>query len=140
MDAYCGEHEEHRAETGRDPIVIAHGEIRDAYAENGPDRDEEGFADPERQETEEETEHPVISPGQDHIRRGGSHNSGYVRALPIKKRQVDDPEIAFGTSAGAGTCGQALALDVHLDLSALIVFAFFQRWFVQGVSSSAVKD
>ncbi|WP_078631907.1 hypothetical protein [Streptomyces resistomycificus] len=40
VDAYRGEHEEHHAETGRDPVVIADGEIHDAYAENGPDRDE----------------------------------------------------------------------------------------------------
>ncbi|WP_372487975.1 hypothetical protein [Streptomyces guryensis] len=35
--------------------------------------------------------------------------------------------------------GQALTFGVLLVLSVLIVFAFFQRWFVQGVGSSAVK-
>jgi hypothetical protein len=81
VDAYCGEHEKHHAKTRRDPIVIVDGEIHDAYAENGPDRDEQGLADPERQEAEKETEHPAISPRQDHIRRGGSHSSGYVQDL-----------------------------------------------------------
>ncbi|WAU86671.1 hypothetical protein O1Q96_20715 [Streptomyces sp. Qhu-G9] len=81
MDAHCGEHEEHHAETGRNPVVIADGEIHDAYAEDGSDRDEQRLADPERQETEKETEHPAISPGQDHIRRGGGHNSGYAQGL-----------------------------------------------------------
>jgi hypothetical protein len=82
VDAYGGEHEEHHTETGRDPIVIADGEIHDAYAENRPDRDEQGLADPERQEAQEETEHPAISPGQDHIRHDGSHSSGHVQGLP----------------------------------------------------------
>ncbi|MEU1184650.1 carbohydrate ABC transporter permease [Streptomyces sp. NPDC005820] len=35
--------------------------------------------------------------------------------------------------------GQILAFGVLLVLPVLIVFAFFQRWFVQGVASSAVK-
>ncbi|MER6423573.1 carbohydrate ABC transporter permease [Streptomyces sp. NPDC001137] len=35
--------------------------------------------------------------------------------------------------------GQVLAFGVLLVLPVLIVFAFFQRWFVQGVASSAVK-
>ncbi|WP_149184601.1 carbohydrate ABC transporter permease [Streptomyces sp. TRM49041] len=35
--------------------------------------------------------------------------------------------------------GQILAFGVMLVLPVLIVFAFFQRWFVQGVASSAVK-
>ncbi|MER8007210.1 MULTISPECIES: carbohydrate ABC transporter permease [unclassified Streptomyces] len=35
--------------------------------------------------------------------------------------------------------GQVLAFGVLLILPVLIVFAFFQRWFVQGVASSAVK-
>ncbi|MDX2545137.1 carbohydrate ABC transporter permease [Streptomyces sp. WI04-05B] len=35
--------------------------------------------------------------------------------------------------------GQTLAFGVLLVLPVLIVFAFFQRWFVQGVASSAVK-
>jgi multiple sugar transport system permease protein len=35
--------------------------------------------------------------------------------------------------------GQVLAFGVLLVLPVLIVFTFFQRWFVQGVASSAVK-
>ncbi|WP_079078806.1 carbohydrate ABC transporter permease [Streptomyces sp. DSM 15324] len=35
--------------------------------------------------------------------------------------------------------GQVLAFGVLLVLPVLVVFAFFQRWFVQGVASSAVK-
>ncbi|MBA2808176.1 carbohydrate ABC transporter permease [Streptomyces sp. KM273126] len=35
--------------------------------------------------------------------------------------------------------GQILAFGVLLVLPVLVVFAFFQRWFVQGVASSAVK-
>jgi multiple sugar transport system permease protein len=35
--------------------------------------------------------------------------------------------------------GQILAFGVLLVLPVLIVFAFFQRWFVEGVASSAVK-
>jgi multiple sugar transport system permease protein len=35
--------------------------------------------------------------------------------------------------------GQILAFGVLLVLPVLIVFAFFQRWFVQGVANSAVK-
>lgn len=35
--------------------------------------------------------------------------------------------------------GQILAFGVLLVLPVLIVFAFFQRWFIQGVASSAVK-
>ncbi|WP_133913098.1 carbohydrate ABC transporter permease [Streptomyces sp. NBC_00582] len=35
--------------------------------------------------------------------------------------------------------GQVLAFGVLLVLPVLIVFAFFQRWFVQGVAASAVK-
>ncbi|WP_243766116.1 carbohydrate ABC transporter permease [Streptomyces sp. GC420] len=35
--------------------------------------------------------------------------------------------------------GQILAFGVLLVLPVLIVFAFFQRWFVQGVAGSAVK-
>ncbi|WP_079171116.1 MULTISPECIES: carbohydrate ABC transporter permease [unclassified Streptomyces] len=35
--------------------------------------------------------------------------------------------------------GQILAFGVMLVLPVLIVFAFFQRWFVQGVAGSAVK-
>ncbi|MEU6194442.1 carbohydrate ABC transporter permease [Streptomyces sp. NPDC047061] len=35
--------------------------------------------------------------------------------------------------------GEILAFGVLLVLPVLIVFAFFQRWFVQGVASSAVK-
>ena len=35
--------------------------------------------------------------------------------------------------------GQILAFGVLLVLPVLLVFAFFQRWFVQGVASSAVK-
>ncbi|WP_329216922.1 carbohydrate ABC transporter permease [Streptomyces sp. NBC_01485] len=35
--------------------------------------------------------------------------------------------------------GQILAFGVLLVLPVLIVFSFFQRWFVQGVASSAVK-
>jgi multiple sugar transport system permease protein len=35
--------------------------------------------------------------------------------------------------------GQILAFGVLLVLPVLIVFAFFQRWFVQGIASSAVK-
>ncbi|MFG2953930.1 carbohydrate ABC transporter permease [Streptomyces sp. NPDC048291] len=35
--------------------------------------------------------------------------------------------------------GQVLAFGVLLVLPVLLVFAFFQRWFVQGVASSAVK-
>ncbi|WP_037673126.1 carbohydrate ABC transporter permease [Streptomyces griseus] len=35
--------------------------------------------------------------------------------------------------------GQVLAFGVLLVLPVLIVFAFFQRWFVQGVAGSAVK-
>jgi hypothetical protein len=33
--------------------VIADGEIHEADAENRPDRDEQGLADPERQDTKE---------------------------------------------------------------------------------------
>lgn len=35
--------------------------------------------------------------------------------------------------------GQVLAFGVLLVLPVLVVFAFFQRWFVQGVANSAVK-
>ncbi|MFF7312052.1 ABC transporter permease subunit [Streptomyces sp. NPDC008137] len=35
--------------------------------------------------------------------------------------------------------GQILAFGVLLVLPVLVVFAFFQRWFVEGVASSAVK-
>ncbi|MGW8955932.1 carbohydrate ABC transporter permease [Streptomyces sp. NPDC055709] len=35
--------------------------------------------------------------------------------------------------------GQILAFGVLLILPVLVVFAFFQRWFVQGIASSAVK-
>nr|WP_189263488.1 carbohydrate ABC transporter permease [Streptomyces fuscichromogenes] len=35
--------------------------------------------------------------------------------------------------------GEILAFGVLLVLPVLVVFAFFQRWFVQGVASSAVK-
>lgn len=35
--------------------------------------------------------------------------------------------------------GQILAFGVLLVLPVLIVFAFFQRWFVQGIASTAVK-
>ncbi|MFB7652999.1 MULTISPECIES: carbohydrate ABC transporter permease [unclassified Streptomyces] len=35
--------------------------------------------------------------------------------------------------------GQVLAFGVLLVLPVLVVFAFFQRWFVQGIASSAVK-
>ncbi|MFL5996911.1 MAG: carbohydrate ABC transporter permease [Streptomyces sp.] len=35
--------------------------------------------------------------------------------------------------------GQILAFGVLLVLPVLVVFAFFQRWFVQGVAASAVK-
>ncbi|MFH0243924.1 carbohydrate ABC transporter permease [Streptomyces sp. HK10] len=35
--------------------------------------------------------------------------------------------------------GQVLAFGVLLVLPVLVVFAFFQRWFVQGVAASAVK-
>ncbi|MGW4136557.1 hypothetical protein ACWELV_07165 [Streptomyces mirabilis] len=100
MDAYCGEHEEHHAETGRDPIVIADSEIHDAYAENGPDRDEQGLADPERQETEEETEHPAISPGQDHIRHDGSHSSGHAQGLPKQETPSRRSEIGCRDDSG----------------------------------------
>ncbi|MFF1476711.1 hypothetical protein ACFVYD_03865 [Streptomyces sp. NPDC058301] len=62
MDAYRSEHEEHHAETSRDLIVVADGEIYEACAEDGPTRDEQWLAHPERQETQQETEHPVISP------------------------------------------------------------------------------
>jgi hypothetical protein len=61
-DAYRGEHQEQHADTGRDPVVVGDGQIRAAYADDGPDRDEQRLTDPEGQETHEETEHPVISP------------------------------------------------------------------------------
>ena len=76
VDTFGGEHDEHQADTGRDPVVFTEGEIHDAHAENRPHRDEQGLADPERQATDEKTEHPAITPEQDHIRRDGSHNSG----------------------------------------------------------------
>ncbi|MPY60880.1 hypothetical protein FNH08_28160 [Streptomyces spongiae] len=108
VDAYRGEHEEHHAETGRDPVVIVDGEIHDAYAENGPDRDEQGLADPERQETQEETEHPVISPGQAHIRRGGGHSSGHVQGLP---RQETPNRRSRGRRDSGGALSTAAAGD-----------------------------
>ncbi|WP_308432708.1 hypothetical protein [Streptomyces naganishii] len=69
VHAYRGEHQEHHAEQGRDLVVIADREIRDAYAENGPDQDEQGLTDPEGQKTEKETEHPVIPPDHEHVRQ-----------------------------------------------------------------------
>ncbi|MEU1095778.1 hypothetical protein, partial [Streptomyces sp. NPDC005877] len=62
VDAYRGEHEEHRTEPRHDRVLVAAGEMHEAYAENGPEHDEQRLADPVREETEEETEHLVISP------------------------------------------------------------------------------
>ncbi|MGK5691975.1 hypothetical protein ACSNOJ_03515 [Streptomyces sp. URMC 128] len=126
VEAYDGEHEEHHAETGRDPIVIADGEIHDAYAENGPDRDEQRLADPEGQETQEETEHSVISPGHDNIRRGGSHSSGRGQDLPKREEPSRRSRDRYRTAAAAGASarGRVLACGVLLGLPALIGFAF----------------
>ncbi|WP_404795735.1 hypothetical protein [Streptomyces tendae] len=78
MDADRGEHQEHQADRGRHPFAVAVGEVRDAHAEDGPDQDEQGLADPEGQQADEETQHPAIPPGQDHNCCDGSHNSGWV--------------------------------------------------------------
>jgi multiple sugar transport system permease protein len=54
-----------------------------------------------------------------------------VRPLPL--------EISVFQSQQPPDWGQILAFGVLLILPVLVVFAFFQRWFVQGVASSAVK-
>lgn len=54
-----------------------------------------------------------------------------VRPLPL--------EISVFQSQQPPDWGQILAFGVLLVLPVLVVFAFFQRWFVQGVASSAVK-
>ncbi|MEU5322737.1 carbohydrate ABC transporter permease [Streptomyces sp. NPDC021056] len=54
-----------------------------------------------------------------------------VRPLPL--------EISVFQGQQPPDWGQILAFGVLLVLPVLVVFAFFQRWFVQGVASSAVK-
>jgi multiple sugar transport system permease protein len=54
-----------------------------------------------------------------------------VRPLPL--------EISVFQGQEPPDWGQILAFGVLLILPVLVVFAFFQRWFVQGVASSAVK-
>ncbi|MFI6933775.1 carbohydrate ABC transporter permease [Streptomyces sp. NPDC050287] len=54
-----------------------------------------------------------------------------VRPLPLEMSVFQDQQ--------PPDWGQILAFGVLLVLPVLIVFAFFQRWFVQGVASSAVK-
>jgi multiple sugar transport system permease protein len=54
-----------------------------------------------------------------------------VRPLPL--------EISVFQGQQPPDWGQILAFGVLLILPVLVVFAFFQRWFVQGVASSAVK-
>ncbi|MEU6556399.1 carbohydrate ABC transporter permease [Streptomyces sp. NPDC046915] len=54
-----------------------------------------------------------------------------VRPLPL--------EISVFQGQQPPDWGQILAFGVLLVLPVLVVFAFFQRWFVQGVANSAVK-
>ncbi|GAA3905892.1 carbohydrate ABC transporter permease [Streptomyces lacrimifluminis] len=54
-----------------------------------------------------------------------------VRPLPL--------EISVFQGQQPPDWGQILAFGVLLVLPVLVVFVFFQRWFVQGVASSAVK-
>jgi multiple sugar transport system permease protein len=54
-----------------------------------------------------------------------------VRPLPL--------EISVFQGQQPPDWGQILAFGVLLVLPVLVIFAFFQRWFVQGVASSAVK-
>ncbi|ARF81869.1 carbohydrate ABC transporter permease [Kitasatospora aureofaciens] len=60
---------------------------------------------------------------------------------------VDDPsvrplplEISVFQGQQPPDWGQILAFGVLLVLPVVVVFAFFQRWFVQGVAGSAVKE
>jgi multiple sugar transport system permease protein len=54
-----------------------------------------------------------------------------VRPLPL--------EMSVFSGQQPPDWGQIFAFGVLLVLPVLVVFAFFQRWFVQGVASSAVK-
>ncbi|MFJ9846798.1 carbohydrate ABC transporter permease [Kitasatospora sp. NPDC101155] len=58
-------------------------------------------------------------------------NDPAVRPLPL--------EMSVFQGQQPPDWGQILAFGVLLVLPVLIVFAFFQRWFIQGVASSAVK-
>ncbi|MEY9815824.1 hypothetical protein RKD21_006081 [Streptomyces albogriseolus] len=56
--------QEHRADDRRHPsLAVDESHVEDAYAEHRPDEDEQRLADPEGEETDEVTEHPVITSG-----------------------------------------------------------------------------